>query len=215
MLETPQQLATRYGKLADNLIKSPQPVTGKRMVNAFTFPQYPIITLSPEIEIFNWGLIPSWVKSEADASALRKFTLNARADTIFQKPSFRESIMKRRCIVPSTGYYEWHHENGTKTPYYIYLRNEPIFSMGGIYDTWCDTTTGEIRTTFSIITTDANPLTAEIHNTKKRMPLIFSREQELQWLDTSLSAHDVETMLRTFPETNMHAQPADLHSAQP
>ena len=83
-------------------------------------------------------------------------TLNARADTIFEKPSFREPIMKKRCIVPSTGYFEWRHEGANKIPYYIYVKDEPIFSMAGIYDRWLDKDTGEEHKTFSIITTDTN-----------------------------------------------------------
>ena len=105
-------------------------------------------------------------------------TLNARADTIFEKPSFREPIMKKRCIVPSTGYFEWRHEGANKIPYYIYVKDEPIFSMAGIYDRWLDKDTGEEHETFSIITTDTNSLTDYIDNTKHRMPAILTQEEE-------------------------------------
>ena len=132
-------------------------------------------------------------------------TLNARADTIFEKPSFREPIMKKRCIVPSTGYFEWRHGGNNKIPYYIYLKDEPIFSMAGIYDRWLDKETGEEYDTFSIITTDANPLTDYIHNTKHRMPAILSKEDEEKWLDSDLQKADVTSLLKPFDANKMDA----------
>ena len=132
-------------------------------------------------------------------------TLNARADTIFDKPSFREPVMKKRCIVPSTGYFEWRHESGKKIPYYIYLKDEPIFSMAGIYDTWLDTETGNEHATFSIITTDTNPLTDYIHNTKHRMPVILSKEDEEKWLEPGLSKAKIATLLKPYDADLMDA----------
>ena len=137
------KVAARYGRQSD-VVEIYQSILDEQYhVNAFTFPRYPIITSSDEVQVFNWGLIPFWVRSEEDATEIRKMTLNARADTIFEKPSFREPIMKKRCIVPSTGYFEWRHEGANKIPYYIYVKDEPIFSMAGIYDRWLDKDTGE------------------------------------------------------------------------
>jgi putative SOS response-associated peptidase YedK len=162
------KVAARYGRQSD-VVEIYQSILDEQYhVNAFTFPRYPIITSSDEVQVFNWGLIPFWVRSEEDATEIRKMTLNARADTIFEKPSFREPIMKKRCIVPSTGYFEWRHEGANKIPYYIYVKDEPIFSMAGIYDRWLDKDTGEEHETFSIITTDTNSLTDYIDNTKPR-----------------------------------------------
>ena len=112
------KVAARYGRQSD-IVEIYQSILDEQYhVNAFTFPRYPIITSSDEVQVFNWGLIPFWVRSEEDATEIRKMTLNARADTIFEKPSFREPIMKKRCIVPSTGYFEWRHEGANKIPYY-------------------------------------------------------------------------------------------------
>ena len=114
------KVAARYGRKSD-VVEIYQSILDEQYhVNAFTFPRYPIITSSDEVQVFNWGLIPFWVRSEEDATEIRKMTLNARADTIFEKPSFREPIMKKRCIAPSTGYFEWRHEGANKIPYYIY-----------------------------------------------------------------------------------------------
>lgn len=198
-------VAARYGRKSD-IVEIYQDILNEQYhVNAFNFPRYPIVTASDEMQVYQWGLIPFWVKSEKDADKIRRMTLNARADTIFQKPSFRESVMKKRCLVPSTGYFEWRHEKNKKIPYYIYVKDEPIFSMAGLYDTWLDKSTGELLTTFSIITTDTNPLTDYIHNTKHRMPAILSKEDEEKWLDPGLSQNEVATLLAPIDAEKMDA----------
>lgn len=199
------KLAARYGRKSD-IVEIYQDILDEQYhVNAFNFPKYPIITQSDEVQVFNWGLIPFWTKNEKSADEIKRMTLNARADTIFEKPSFREPIMKKRCIVPSTGYFEWRHEGTKKIPYFIYLKDEPIFSMAGIYDRWLDKETGEERDTFSIITTGTNPLTDYIHNTKHRMPAILSKEDEERWLDTSLSKTEIEALLKPYEVDKMDA----------
>lgn len=205
------KLAARYGRnlsvveIAEKILKEQE----QYRVNAFSFPDCPVITSDPEIQSYKWGLIPFWTKDEKQANEIKRMTLNARADTIFQKPSFREPIMKKRCIVPSTGYFEWRHEGGKKIPHYIFLKDEEIFSMAGIYDTWLDKSTGEVVNTFSIITTDANPLTDYIHNTKHRMPAILHQEDEEKWLDPKLGKSDIEQLLLPFPANQMDAYVID------
>lgn len=113
--------------------------------------------------------------------------------------------MKKRCIVPSTGYFEWRHEGAKKIPYYIYLKDEPIFSMAGIYDSWLDKETGEEHSTFSIITTDTNSLTDYIHNTKHRMPAILSKENEEKWLNPNLTKQEIATFLHPYEADKMDA----------
>lgn len=201
------KLAARYGRKSD-IIEIYQDILNEQYhINAFNFPKYPIITASDEIQVFNWGLIPFWVKTEEDAEEMRKMTLNARAETIFEKPSFRESIMRKRCIVPSTGYFEWRHEESKKIPYYIYVKNESIFSMAGIYDIWTDKESGRQHATFSIITTATNSLTDYIHNTKHRMPAILSPEDEEQWLNPELSRENIEYFFKPYSSDEMGAYP--------
>lgn len=199
------KLAARYGRKSDIIEIAQDIINEQYHVNAFNFPKCPVITSSEEIQVFNWGLIPFWIKTEEDAEEIKKMTLNARADTIFEKPSFREPIMKKRCIVPSTGYFEWRHEGSKKIPYYVYLKDEPIFSMAGIYDTWMNKSTGVEHTTFSIITTDTNPLTDYIHNTKHRMPAILSKEDEEKWLESVLSKADISALLKPYDAALMDA----------
>ena len=114
-------------------------------------------------------------------------------------------IQSYRCIIPSSGYFEWRHEGDKKILYYIFLKDEEIFSMAGIYDTWLDKSTGEVVNTFSIITTEANPLTDYIHNTKHRMPAILSKDDEEKWLDPKLGKSDIEQLLLPFPADQMDA----------
>lgn len=202
-----KELAARYGRnlsvveIAEKILKEQE----QYRVNAFSFPDCPIVTSDQELQSFRWGLIPFWTKDEKQANEIKRMMLNARTDTIFQKPSFREPIMKRRCIVPSTGYFEWRHEDGKKIPYYIYVKDEPTFSIAGIYDTWLDKSTGEIINTFSIITSEANSLTAYIHNKKKRMPVILNRADEDRWLDPELRHERILELLKPFPSDRMDA----------
>lgn len=205
MSKKARQLAARYDRKSDIIEIAQDIINEQYHVNAFNFPKYPIITTSDEVQVFNWGLIPFWIKTEEDADKIRRMTLNARTDTIFEKPSFRESIMKKRCIVPSTGYFEWRHEGSKKIPYFIYLKDEPIFSMAGIYDTWLDKETRTQHTTFSIITTDTNPLTDYIHNTKHRMPAILSKEDEEKWLKPDLSKSEITSLLKPYNADLMDA----------
>lgn len=205
MSKKAQQLAARYGRKSD-VIEIVQDIINEQYhVSAFNFPKYPIITTSDEVQVFNWGLIPFWTKSGDDAGEIRKMTLNARADTIFEKPSFREPIMKKRCIVPSTGYFEWRHEGTKKIPYFIFLKDEEVFSMAGVYDQWIDKETGEELDTFSILTTDTNPLTDYIHNSKHRMPVILSKSDEEKWLSSRLSKTEIEHFLKPFDAKKMEA----------
>ena len=132
-------------------------------------------------------------------------TLNARSDTIHEKPSFRNSIKDKRCILPLDGFYEWQHINKKKQPYYIYPSDGTVFYLGCIYNTWINRQTGEVRDTFSIITTDANQLMEKIHNTKKRMPLILPKNALQEWVDPSTKISSVDSLMTTYSAELMSA----------
>lgn len=201
------KLAARYGRKSD-LIEIVQDIVSEQYhVNGFDFPKYPVVTTSEEVQVFNWGLIPFWTKTDANANEIRGMTLNARAETLFDKPSFREPIRTKRCLVPSTGYFDWRHEGNRKIPYFIYVKDEPVFSMAGIYDVWLSKESGEEYTTFSIITTTTNSLTDYIHNTKHRMPAILSKEDEEKWLKPDLSKGEIEAFLKPYEADKMDAYP--------
>ena len=152
-------------------------------INGFEYPLTPvIIDVKPEIIThYNWGLIPHWSKDDE----IKKFTLNARIETVDEKPSFRNSVNKR-CLVIANGFYEWQwldSKGKNKIKYEIGIGNDDLFAFAGLYSQWIDTNTGEIRNTYSIVTTEANLLMAEIHNHKKRMPVILKKEDESKWLE--------------------------------
>ena len=161
-------------------------------INAFTFPKMPIVTneIPNKISFLQWGLIPNWVKNDSKADEIKKFTLNARSETIFEKPSFRNSINSKRCLIPATGFFEWKHINKEKIPYYIFSAKQDIFSFAGIWDNYTNENNEEVFT-YSIVTCKANPFMANIHNTKKRMPVILNLKQESLWLDNNLKKNEI------------------------
>jgi len=162
-------------------VKSPDKITSERF-NGFTHPSTPIIANSSpnEIDLFQWGLIPSWAKDKS----FQKNTLNARIETLKDLPSFRDAV-KNRCLIIADGFFEWKwldKAGKEKQQYQISLPSNELFAFAGIYSTWTDKTTGEIINTYAIVTTEADPFMAEIHNIKKRMPVILTPENEHDWL---------------------------------
>lgn len=151
--------------------------------NGFQFPLTPVITnKKPEtIQFFQWGLIPFWAKDDN----IKKNTLNAKLETIHEKPSFR-NIVNNRCLVLADGFYEWQwlDEKGKqKQKYELTLPENEAFGFAGLWSEWLNKTTGEIIKSYSILTTEANELMSKIHNTKKRMPIIVSINHEQNWLN--------------------------------
>lgn len=150
--------------------------------NGFTFPQTPIIAHNKqdEIQLFTWGLIPDWSKDKS----IQQYTLNANIETIKEKPYFKNNINKR-CLVIVDGFMEWQWLDGKgkkKQPFLITLPNKDAFAFAGIWSEWQDHSTGELLNSYSILTTEATGLVAEINNSKKRSPIILAPEQEAAWL---------------------------------
>lgn len=154
-------------------------------LSAFTHPKLPVITQenTSEIQMYSWGLIPSWVRDIDQAEQIQKKTLNARVETAFEKPSFEQSIKNQHCLILADGFFEWQDRNKEKIPHFIYRENEDSFAFAGIYNTWVETTSGIIHNTCTILTQDANPFMSEIHNAKKRQPIILPEDLEQNWLD--------------------------------
>ncbi len=173
--------------------------------NGFSFPLMPVITQTEpaRIQLYNWGLIPHWIKTKADTDKLRTQTLNARAETVFDKPSFRSYIINTRCLVIADGFFEWMDFQKKKYPHYIYLKTNSVFCFAGIYSSWTDKETGEHVDTYSILTTDANPMLARIHNSKQRMPVIIPTDQYKKWLTPNLSKEEIKSFFNPYPEFEM------------
>lgn len=154
-------------------------------VSGFQRPYLPV-TLNKDADSIvsaRWKLLPFWVKTEADAGKYAN-TLNAESESIFDKASYKSYIGKNRGLLYVNGFYEPHKVKGQKETenYYIYTPNKEIFTLGIVYSDFTDQDTGETYPTFSIITTPANPLLEEIHNEKKRMPLIIGKQDRDTWL---------------------------------
>ena len=176
-------------------------------LSAFTRPCLPVITGSdPEtIQLFQWGLIPFWVKDEDTAEKIRNSTYNAKSETLWEKPSFRGAVSHKRCLVLAHGFFEWHTAPDLKIPYYIKRKDDQAFAFAGLHEEWTNPATGEIIRTFSIITTRANSLLEKIHNVKKRMPVILQEENENQWIDQSYKKPGLEKLLVPLPDDQLHA----------
>ena len=173
--------------------------------NGFAFPEMPIIKQSDpgKIQFSLWGLVPGWVKSKEDADKLRAQTLNARAETIFEKPSFRSSISNNRCLVIADGFFEWMDFKKKKYPHYIYLKGNPVFCFACICSSWIDKETGEFISTHSIITTEPNEMLRKIHNVKQRMPVIVPPNRYQEWLSPGLSKDAIRSFFTAYPDAEM------------
>jgi putative SOS response-associated peptidase YedK len=202
---TKAELEKRFGSKTSKL----RDFNPRYIVSAFGFPKLPVITMSEPLEFnsYNWGLIPFWVKNRKAAFEIRMKTFNARAETLAEKPSFRESFKTRRCLIPVHGFFEWHEHDGKKYPFYIRLKNDRAFALAGIYDKWDDMESGEIIYSFSIVTTAANPLMEKIHNSKKRMPVIFPEESERDWLDINRPHMFIKDLCASFNQELLEAYP--------
>jgi putative SOS response-associated peptidase YedK len=176
-------------------------------VSAFSLPLLPVICNDNpnEIRLFHWGLIPYWIKDADSAAEIRMKTFNARAETLASKPSFRHSLNKKRCLVLANGFYEWQTLDKSKVPHYIGLIQQPAFALAGLFDEWTNHDTGEILHTFTVITTRANPMMEQIHNIKKRMPVILSVDNEQRWLDVNTEP-EASGLFEPFPENQMYSE---------
>jgi len=149
-----------------------------------------------QIEQMKWGLVPSWAKDPKVGMRL----INARAETVAEKPAFRKLFATRRCLIPATGFYEWEHkEDGLKVPYIIRVKNQEIISLAGLWDEWLDAEKYPLRTC-TVITTEANNLLKPIH---ERMPVILSNEQEALWLSETQRPEKLQAYLQPYDTSDM------------
>jgi putative SOS response-associated peptidase YedK len=156
------------------------------------------------ISMMRWGLVPYWAK---DISIGNKM-INARAESCTEKPSFKESLSKRRCLIPADGFYEWRKSGSgrgkTKQPFLFTMQDESAFAFAGLWDKW-KSPEGKVIETCSIITTEPNELTQGVHD---RMPVILPAEQYELWLDPGFSnADELSAMLRPFDSKQMKKTP--------
>ncbi len=178
----PEQLAPRYN------VAPSQPIA----VIANNAPD--------RVELFQWGLIPSWAKDPKIGNKM----INARGETLGEKPSFKAPYKRRRCLVLSDGFYEWRKQPGskTKTPMYIKLQSGQPFAFAGLWEIWSGPE-GDTLLSCTIITTSPNELMADIHN---RMPVILPPEAYDRWLDPAeRKPTDLDDLLKPYPADSMTA----------
>jgi putative SOS response-associated peptidase YedK len=162
-----------------------------------------------ELVLLHWGLIPSWSKDPALGARM----INARAETVADKPAFRAPFRRRRCLIPADGFYEWQKVNGQKQPFYIHPQDAgQAFAFAGLWDHWDGGDRGPIESC-TILTTDANDLVRPLHN---RMPVILDPADFDLWLDPGVqNAEAVRPLLRRYPAEAMACYPVGRYVNNP
>jgi putative SOS response-associated peptidase YedK len=165
----------------------------------------PAIRLKPdrkerELVMLKWGLIPGWAKDASIGNRL----INARGDTVAEKPSFRSAFRRRRCLMAADGFYEWQKTNGKKQPYFIGLKDQTPFTFAGLWEQWKDPE-GDPVESCALITTDANDVVKPIHD---RMPVILQPKDYGVWLDPGVQdSTELKKLLQPYPSEAMMAYP--------
>jgi len=146
--------------------------------------------------LIRWGLIPSWAKEESVGYKM----INARAESIMEKPAFKAAFKSRRCIIPASGFYEWKKEGSSKQPYLIRLQDADLFALAGIWESWKKPDSDAVIESCAILTTSANRVVGRIHD---RMPVILRQEDVDLWLDAKASSQHIDSFMRPFDDRNM------------
>ena len=169
-------------------------------------PSQPILAIpndgSNKADFFVWGLIPMWAKDPSFGSRL----INARGETLAEKPSFRGGYKYKRCLILADGFYEWKKQPGTKTkvPYFIHMKNRQPFAFAGLWDEWHSPDGSQIRSC-TIVTIEPNELMAPLHN---RMPVILPSDAFAQWLDSApRTPEGLQAYIKPYPAEEMAAYP--------
>ena len=160
------------------------------------------------LDFLRWGLVPSWAKDNSMAARM----INARAETVAEKPSFRGAFRKRRCLVPADGFYEWRGAKGAKKPYRILNADGKMFAFAGLWERW-EKSGGKPLESFTIITTEANGKLAPLH---ARMPVILDPADFERWLSPDLAANEALDLLRPAPDSavDFHAVSTHVNNAR-
>ena len=160
---------------------------------------HPVLTgtNNQHLSLFRWGLIPHWAKEASIGSKM----INARMETLREKNAFKNALEQRRCLVPFDGFYEWKKTDYGKIPHRIVLKDQEIFSIAGLWETW-PSPSGERISSFTLITIPANEFMAPIHD---RMPAILQADVERKWIDPKLSVEEAMSFLLPYPDDLMES----------
>ena len=152
------------------------------------------------LDLLRWGLMPAWAKDPALGNRL----INARSETVADKPAFRAAFKSRRCIVPADGFYEWQQQPTGKQPFYIHRQDGELLAMAGLWEQWMPPGANEPLLTFTILTTAANAWMRRLH---ERMPVVLQGEQVRWWLDPTLRPVDLQALMRPAEDGVLAAYP--------
>jgi putative SOS response-associated peptidase YedK len=153
----------------------------------------------PVLDMYRWGLIPSWAKDPAIGNRM----INARAETVREKPAFRTAFERRRCLVPASGFYEWQKAGTTKVPHWIHPADGNLLTFAGLWERWSPEDAEPVYT-YTILTTAANRFMQGLH---ERMPVLIAPEKREQWLDPKAKPDDLVPLLDPAPEGVLTAHP--------
>ena len=171
-----------------------------------------VVRLTPhtperELALLRWGLIPFWAKDRKIGYKM----INARAESVADKPAFRAAFRQRRCLIPATGFFEWSHKNKTKQPYFIKLKDSNILAFAGLWEHWAGRD-GEVIDSCTIITTGANETVGNIHD---RMPVIIEPKLYDRWLDPGAEETNLLSLFTPFPDKKILAYPVGIEVNNP
>jgi putative SOS response-associated peptidase YedK len=187
--------------------------------SGFAYNQWPVIFKAPLLRpgLMHWELIPNWVRNEKELIESRKkyTTLNIKAETLLSNKVAQSTIYTNRCLVLASHFFEWQQIEKEKYPHCISLNDTSLFYIAGVWNTWTNQNTGEIKNSFGIITTEANALMSKIHNVKKRMPTILNEVLANSWVNENLNDTQLlEIAKHQFTATNMRAHTVAKHFQQ-
>jgi len=193
LILTPAELEKIFGLRLDEEFNPRYNIAPSQTVPVITYQEK---DKKKKISIMKWGLVPSWTKD----SSYRM--INARSETIQEKPSFRSAFQRRRALIPANGFFEWKREENTKTPYFIGMQEMKAFAFAGLWERWVHD--NNFLETFTILTTEANELVRPIHD---RMPVIMPEKDYDRWLNPSTELSHLIPLLAPYPEDKMQAYP--------
>jgi putative SOS response-associated peptidase YedK len=198
-------------------IRKIAPLFKAAIVESDVLPRYNITPRQPiavvmekgqrKIVTMKWGLVPHWAKNETISNKL----INARSETVTEKPSFKDSFKKRRCLIIADGFYEWQGSGLTKRPFFICMKDDVPFGMAGLYDIWTNAG-GEKITTCTIVTTEANEIMKPIHH---RMPVILDAKDYDVWLNVEKTDSNLQTILKPCNSDLLKAYEVSLNVNNP
>ena len=203
-LPTPEEITGHF-----NLKKKPNLVPRYNIAPSQNIAVVRLTPYTPErkLAVLRWGPIPFWAKDRKVGYKM----INARAESVADKPAFRAAFRQRRCLIPATGFFEWSHKNKTKQPYFIKLKDSNILAFAGLWEHWAGRD-GEVIDSCTIITTGANETVGNIHD---RMPVIIEPELYDRWLDPGTDEKILLSLFTPFPDKKILAYPVGIEVNNP